>query len=331
MRIHPRVAALLAALLAVGLAACTPGSGPASSAATPPASAASTAVSTPSVDPQQTESALPTTPAPGYPFALAGLPRIDGSTANIPLISLAIQRLTGVPAAIADNAVKTTGTPQAYQNLVSESTDLLIVYEADTETKKLIAESGTKLEYHPIGRDALVFFTNSSNPVKSLTTAQYKAIYTGKLTNWKQVGGKDAKIIGYQRPEASGSQALFRKYVVGNATLAKAPADRISGEMGEIIDGVASYANAGNALGYSVYYYLANMYAVDGIKMLAVGGVQPAKETLADGSYPYTNDFFAVIRADAPADGPARKVLAWLLSEDGRTAVADAGYVPAAK
>jgi ABC-type phosphate transport system substrate-binding protein len=328
MRIHHRAAALMAALLAVGLAACTPATGPASSAATPPTSA-STSASSPSVDPEQTTSAPPATPAPGYPFALAGLPRIDGSTANIPLISLAIQRLTGVPAAIADNAVKTTGTPQAYQNLVSESADLLIVYEADAETKKLIAESGTKLEYHPIGRDALVFFTNSSNPVESLTTAQYKAIYTGKLTNWKQVGGKDAKIIGYQRPEASGSQALFRKYVVGDAKLVKAPADRISGEMGEIIDGVASYANSGNALGYSVYYYLANMYAVDGITMLGVAGVQPSKETLADGSYPYANDFFAVIRADEPADSPARKVLAWLLSDDGRKAVDDAGYVPA--
>ncbi len=329
MRIRSLAAALIAALLALSLAACTPGSGATSSGVTPPTNPATSAVTTPSDDPEQTSSPLPTTPAAGYPFALAGLPRIDGSTANIPLISLVIQRLTGVPAAVADNAVKTTGTPQAYQNLVSGETDLLLVYEADSDTKRLITESGTKLEYHPIGRDALVFFTNSSNPVKSLTTAQYKDIYTGKLTNWKQVGGKDATIIGYQRPEASGSQALFRKYVVGNAKLAKAPADRISGEMGEIIDGVASYANSGNALGYSVYYYLANMYAVDGITMLGVGGVQPSKQTLADGSYPYTNDFFAVIRADEPAGSPARTVLAWLLSADGSKAVADAGYVPA--
>jgi len=324
MRSHSLIAALAAAVIATSLAACTPGA--ASSSTAPPSSA--TTVS-PSDDQEQPPPPLPTTPAAGYPFTLAGLPRLDGSTANIPLISLTIQRLTGVPAAIADNAVKTTGTPQAYQNLVSGETDLLLVYEADADTKRLIAESGTKLEYHPIGRDALVFFTNSSNPVTSLTTAQYKAIYTGKLTNWKQVGGADQKIIGYQRPEASGSQALFRKYVVGPAKLVKAPSDRISGEMGEIIDGVASYANSGNALGYSVYYYLANMYAVPGIKMLGVGGVQPSKETLADGSYPYTNDFFAVIRADEPADSPARTVLAWLLSDDGRTAVADAGYVPA--
>jgi phosphate transport system substrate-binding protein len=329
MRIRSLTAAIFAASLVAGLAACTatPSEAPSTSATSPATTSA--APSTPSDDPEQTSSPS-STPEPGYPFALAGMPRIDGSTANIPLISLVIQRLTGVPSAIADNAVETNGTPQAYLNLASEAADLLIVYEADEATKKSLAEQDAKFEYYPIGRDALVFFTNSSNPVTSLTTAQYKDIYTGKLTNWKQVGGKKAKIVGYQRPEASGSQALFRKFVVGTAKLAKAPADQISGEMGEIIDGVASYANTGNALGYSVYYYLANMYAVDGIKMLAVGGVQPSTQSLTDGTYPYTNDFYAVIRSDAPADSPARKVLAWLLSEDGRKAVADAGYVPAA-
>ena len=113
--------------------------------------------------------------------------------------------------------------------------------------------------------------------------------------------------------------------------MAKAPTERITAEMGAIIDGVASYANSGNALGYSVYYYLANMYAVKGIKMLGAGGVTPSKTTIADGSYPYTNDFYAVVRADEPAGSPARKVLDWLLSDQERLAVTDAGYVATGK
>lgn len=282
------------------------------------------------------QSAQPLPPAASPPaapgsatFRVADLPRIDGSTANIPLISLVIQRLTGVSAQAADNMAKTTGTPSAYLNLVNGDTDLLLVYEADRDTKRQLADVGVKLESHPIGRDALVFFTNSSNPVASLTTRQYRDIYTGHLQNWAKVGGKNAPIVAYQRPEASGSQALLRKYVVGDAKLAKAPSELISGEMGAIIDGVSSYANSGNALGYSVYYYLANMYAVEGIKMLAVSGVEPTKQTIASGRYPYTNDFFAVIRADEPADSPARKVLAWLSSDAGAQAVVDAGYVSA--
>jgi phosphate transport system substrate-binding protein len=102
----------------------------------------------------------------------------------------------------------------------------------------------------------------------------------------------------------------------------------VTAEMGTIIDKVSSYENTGNALGYSVYYYLANMYAVPGIKMLSVGGVKPSSETIAAGTYPYGNDFYVVVRADAPADSPARKVLAWMRSEAGAKTVTDAGYAP---
>jgi len=266
-------------------------------------------------------------------FAMGDLPRIDGSTANIPLISLVIQRLTGVSKTEADNTVRTSGTPDAYRALVEEDseTDLLLVYEADEGMKADIREFGVELELHPIGRDALVFFTNSSNPVTSLSTEQFRSIYTGKTTNWAQVGGRKDKIVAYQRPEESGSQALLRKYVVGSAKMAKAPSELVTADMGEIVSGVSSYANSGNALGYSVYYYLANMYAVDGIKMLGVSGVNPSSATIADGSYPYTNDFYAVVRADEPAGSPARRVMEWLLTAEGQQTVTDAGYVPAAR
>jgi len=314
--------ALAGVLLATLLTGCV--GQPATPTSVPPTSA-------PSSGTTDTSPGGTATSPSAFPFTLADMPRIDGSTANIPLISLTIQRLTGVPAAEADNAVKTNGTPTAYRNLVDKSVDLLIVYEADATVKAELKESGVPLELHPIGRDALVFFTNDSNPVTSLTTKQYRDIYTGKVANWSQVGGSKAKIVAYQRPEESGSQALLRKYVVGKAQMAKAPTERITAEMGAIIDGVASYANTGNALGYSVYYYLANMYAVKGIKMLGAGGVTPSKTTIADGTYPYTNDFYAVVRADEPAGSPARKVLDWLLSDQGRHAVTDAGYVATAK
>jgi phosphate transport system substrate-binding protein len=309
-------------VLTLALAGCVGATVP--TGATPPVSTPSPAVATPgsaSASPTGSEAML----------TLADLPRIDGSTANIPLISLVIQRLTGVSQDVADNTVKTTGTPTAWRNLIDKTADVLVVYEADKTVQAEVRKSKVRLEVHPIGRDALVFFTNSSNPVTSLSTAQFKAIYTGKINDWSAVSGPDAEIIAYQRPEESGSQALLRKYVVGSAKMAKAPADRISGEMGSIIEGVASYANSGNALGYSVYYYLANMYAVDGIRMLGVSGINPSRETIADGSYPYTNDFYAVVRADEPAGSPARKVMEWLLTAEGQKTVVDAGYVPAAK
>ncbi|MEA5117278.1 MAG: substrate-binding domain-containing protein [Propionicimonas sp.] len=317
-----------AAVLAVALAGCT---APPTSTGTPTSTPvpSSPSANSPSVSP------TPSTPPPAsptstsYPFTFGTLPKFDGSTANIPLISMVIQRLTGASQAEADNAVSVTTTPNAYRALVDGSADLLLVYEADASVKKEVAESKVKLESHPIGRDALVFFTNADNPVTSLTTEQYRAIYSGTITNWKQVGGKDAPIVAYQRPEESGSQALMRKYVMGDRTMAKAPSERITADMGEIIDGVSSYANTANALGYSVYYYLATMYAVEGIQMLEVGDVMPSAETIGSGQYPYVNDFFVIIRADEPANSPARRVMEWLLSPEGTQAVKDAGYVPA--
>ena len=111
--------------------------------------------------------------------------------------------------------------------------------------------------------------------------------------------------------------------------MAPAPTELIPADMGEIIEGVSSYANTANALGYSVYYYLANMYAVEGIRMLGISEVMPSPETIGDGRYPFVNDFFVIIRADEPAGSPARRVQEWLLSPEGTRTVKDAGYVPA--
>ena len=314
----------VAAALAVTLTACTPASQPGSS----PSPSVQPSPGSPSPSPSapvQTVAPEPST----YPFSFETLPRFDGSTANIPLISLVIQRLTGASAAEADNAVRVTTTPNAYRALIAGETDLLLVYEANATVQQEVTDSGVALESHPIGRDALVFFTNEANPVTSLTTEQLRDIYTGKTTNWKQVGGYDIEIVAYQRTEESGSQALMRKYVMGDRTMAKAPSELITDDMGGIIEGVSDYANTGNALGYSVYYYLANMYAVEGIRMLGISDVMPSQETIASGDYPFVNDFFVIIRADEPAGSPARQVMEWLLSPAGTQTVADAGYVPA--
>ncbi|MCL2782333.1 MAG: substrate-binding domain-containing protein [Actinomycetia bacterium] len=274
----------------------------------------------------------PTAPSSPPPFTLATMPKLDGSTANIPLGSLVLQRLAGVPKAQADN-VAFSGTSQAYWLLACNGPtqgngEVLLAYEPAGETKDRISDSSCgKLEYHPIGRDALVFLTNAANPVKSLTTEQYLEIYSGSVTNWSEVGGKDQSIVAFQRNETSGSQALMRKFVMGQAAMAKAPAQLVIGDMFALVDGVAGYRNTGNALGYSVFYYAKDMYSQPEVKMLAANGVEPSQQSIADGSYPYVNDFYAVIRADDKPDSPARQVVAWLESPAGQQAVQDAGYV----
>ena len=262
-------------------------------------------------------------------FTLASLPHLDGSTASIPLLSLILQKLADVPKAQADN-VETSTTPTAYNNIAcgpaNPKSSVVIAGEPAQAIKDGIAGCA-QLEYHPIGRDALVFLVNESNPVGSLTTAQLADIYSGKTTNWKAVGGADQKIVAYQQSKTAGSQALLDKFVMADAQLAPAPAQIVLGEKGTMTEGLANYDNADNAIGYSVFYYAKELYAAPDTKLLAVGGVAPSAETIADGTYPYVNDFYAVIRADEPEASPARRVVAWLESLDGQIAIASAGYV----
>lgn len=255
------------------------------------------------------------------------LPRLDGSTANIPMAVLMVQRLLKISAEEADAMLNFTTTPYSYGALVGNTADLLLVYEADEETKQAIQLSGVELEYHPIGRDALVFLTNEGNPVDSLTTAQIQAIYQGKITNWKAVGGEDKPIEAYQRPVKSGSQALMVKLVMKELPLMEAPTERYPHEMSGLLEALAGYTNEKNALGYSVYYYAQNMYNMPDLRLMAVDGVMPSEKTIADGSYPFLNEFYAVIRKNEPEEGSVRRLLNWILSDEGRQTIRDAGYV----
>ena len=101
-------------------------------------------------------------------------------------------------------------------------------------------------------------------------------------------------------------------------------------ELAELIDEVASYKDAPSATGYSVYYYVHNMYSNANIRLLEVGGVIPENASIASGDYPFTQDFYAVIRADAPEDSIQRKLYDWLTTEEGQALITGAGYVAVA-
>ena len=276
------------------------------------------------------QASAPRTPGPTTPAFTVDFPAIDGSTGLIPLGSLLLQRFASVPKKQADN-LAFTAAPSAYETLacgeLRKSGAILLAYEPAQDTLDSIAEC-ERLEYHPIGRDALVFLVNAANPVASLTTKQYQDLYSGKTANWQALGGPDQPVTAFQRPESSSSQALMRKAVMGKTALAEAPDAYVKdGVAGDLVPGVANYDNSAGAIGYSMFYYAQQMYASSGVKMLAANGVAPSKQTIADGTYPYLADFYVVIRANEPKDGPARQVVAWLESETGQQAVVDAGYV----
>ena len=290
--------------------------------------------------PSQPDSEAPSSSAasemPAQPIlSVDEFPITDGSTACIPLIAQIMADTTGLDLETARSAVTTNTTAQAWRNLglygnnYGDSVKLIIAYEAPESVKEELKADGDPLEQKAIGRDALVFIVNEDNPVQALTRQQLRDIYAGKITNWKDVGGKDQAIVAFQRGEDSGSQTLFKKLLIQGGELMPPPSELAPAAMGELVDSIADYNNSANAIGFSVYYYIDQMYSKPGLRLLAVDGVTPSNDTLADGSYPLCNDFYAVIHPDAAADSPERRLYDWLDTTDGIACIQKAGYVPA--
>ena len=259
-------------------------------------------------------------------------PVTDGSTACIPLIAQIMADTTGMELEAAQSAVTTNTTAWAWRNLglygdTENGTRLIIAYEAPESVKEELKADGAPLDQKAIGRDALVFIVNEDNPVQSLTRQQLRDIYAGKITNWKDVGGKDQEIVAFQRGEDSGSQTLFKKLLIQGGELMTPPSELAPAAMGELVDSIADYNNSANAIGFSVYYYIDQMYSKPGLRLLAVDGVTPSNDTLADGSYPLCNDFYAVIHPDAAADSPERRLYDWLDTDAGQDCIKKSGYV----
>ena len=257
-------------------------------------------------------------------------PRVDGSTANMPLMAQIRSDFLNEPILTSQNNTKVTTTDYAWRALVNGNADLLLVYEASSETKQIIEESGVKLKITPIGVDALVFIENEDNPVNNLNTEQLQKIYTGEIKNWKEVGGEDLEIQSFQRPLNSGSQTLFLNLLMKGLTPKKPLSFEEPAEMESLINVLASYNNSRNALGYSVFYYAKKMYEVPGLKLISVDGVMPSDESIGSGKYPFLNKYYVVIREDVDENSMTKQLYNYILSDKGKKALIKSGYIPIA-
>jgi len=254
------------------------------------------------------------------------LPVMDGATALYPLYSAIAQatypKKTYDPY---DSEVMVNTTPEAYENLINGKVDLIFVNEPSKNQLQRAKAKGVELQLTPIGKEAFVFFVNQKNEVDGLTLQEIKDIYSGKITNWKEVGGKNEPIRAYQRPEDSGSQTALQS-LMGDTPIMDPPRENVASGMGEIINEVAQYRNFENAIGYTFRYYSQEMVGNKEIKLLSVDGVPPTKETIRSGEYPITGEFYIVT---AGTDNPnVQKLIDWVLSPQGQKLIEKVGYVP---
>lgn len=264
-------------------------------------------------------------------LTLETYPKVDGSTVTIPLSEALAAKLTGASPEDVRMQIKHNRTHGAYVNLIHGDADLIFVTAPSEGELALAEEKGVELEVIPIVSEAFVFLVNANNPVKGVTHAQLQDIYTGDIDNWKAVGGEDLAIIPYQRPVNSGSQTGFLELVMQDKVPMAAPMAQVPAEMGMLIDVVAAYDNGPAGIGYSYYYFVTDMWQNADVKLLEVDGVYPDPEHIASGAYPFKTAYYAVMRKDLPEDAPERRVVDWILSEDGQQLMEDSGYVKIGK
>ncbi|WP_379162158.1 PstS family phosphate ABC transporter substrate-binding protein [Paenibacillus sp. sgz5001063] len=256
------------------------------------------------------------------------LPRLDGATALFPLYSAFVQAVYPEdhydPYEINDdNILLCSSTAFAYKRLIAGDSDIIFAAAPSLAQQKEAKRAGKELKLTPIGREAFVFFVNKRNPVSSLTTEQIKDIYAGQLKNWKEVGGKNNRIRAFQRDEGSGSQTMLEK-IMDDRPLMTPPQEDVMDLMSGIISQTSDYRNFKNALGFSFLFYTTKMNKNDQIKLLAIDGVQPDQESIRNGMYPMTSEFYAVTAGSVNPN--VKPFLDWIQSAEGQELVEKTGY-----
>ena len=265
--------------------------------------------------------------APSVTFTRDNMPRLDGSTSTVPLALAVCAEVLGESREDVQDLVHFNKTTTAYFNLLEGNADMLIVGEANDDVMARKKELDFAWEKQPFATDAFVFVVNEDNPVDSITVEQARDIYSGKITNWSELGGEDRPITALQRNEGAGSQTLMEKLVMQGTPMMDAPTEYIVTTMGQLMEAVKSFDGSPGAIGYSVYYYAEEMKMAQGLKLLKLEGVEPNPDTIRSETYPLVNPKYVVIPAGEPKSAPNKVLFDWLLGEEGQTLIAKEGYV----
>ncbi|MDD2666418.1 MAG: phosphate ABC transporter substrate-binding protein PstS family protein [Methanocellales archaeon] len=180
-------------------------------------------------------------------------------------------------------------------------------------------EMGTYPDLKPVavGKDSVAIVVHPSNPVSGLTMEQASKIFSGEITNWKEVGGLDAEIRVITREEGSGTREVFDEYVMkhfGKIIAAKASVKPSNGEVRATVGGDAK------SIGY-----ISLGYVDSSVKATKIDGIEATVENVLSGNYPISRNLYLMTKG-----GPSaleRAFIDFVLSEEGQKVVEDMGYI----
>lgn len=210
-----------------------------------------------------------------------------------------------------------TGSGTGIEAAANGTADIGLSSRALTDEEVASGLVGTE-----VALDGIAVIVNANSPVADLTVEQIAQIFTGKITDWSEVGGDAGEIACIGREANSGTRDGFES-ITGTEEACVYQNEYTS--TGEVVAGVASNPNA---IGY------ASLSAVEGddtVKILTVGGVAPSEETVLDGTYEIQRNFNFIINDSTALSDAAQAFVDWATSTEASDLIAGAGAVPVAE
>ena len=244
------------------------------------------------------------------------IPLIDGATALYPVYSSFVNALYSKETVKFDgkdfdktSSIQKTGTTNAFKRVIDGEVDIIFCAQPSKKQLEYAASKNVELELIPIGKEAFVFIVNKNNPINDLSIDQIKQIYTGKINNWKDLGGEYTPIIALQRAEGSGSQTAMLSFMNGE-------------EMERITQTIL-----GRSIGYSFRYYVESIVKDGKLKMISINGITPNIENIQNNTYPIVDNFYMIYRKNNNNKN-IKTIVDYILSQEGQDIIKEIGYVP---
>ena len=244
---------------------------------------------------------------------------LDGSTTVGPIAKAFAEYLMRQDNT-ANITVSESGSGNGAKALLNGTCDIATLSRAlKSSEKEAMTVKGVKPVAHVVAYDALPVIVHPSNKVGALTIEQLKDIYTGKLTNWKEVGGFDKNIVVISRDTNSGTYESFAELVVGKESKVVQSAE-YTGSNGAVRQRVQKTEGAIGYIGLG--------FIDDTVKVLAINTVTPSVETVLDKTYPICRELFMFTNGEPAAGSLAARFLSLASAKEGAEMVEEIGFVP---
>ena len=240
---------------------------------------------------------------------------VEGSTTVLPISQKAAEVfMNNNPGA--EISVRGGGSGVGIASLLDKTCDIADASRAikEAELDKAVS-NGVTPKAHVIAMDGICVIVHPSNTVSALTRSQIKDIYTGKISNWSQLGGADEKIVVISRDSSSGTFEAFGELVLKGQ---KVRPDALLQASNQAVASVVS--STPGAVGYVGLGYVSSS-----VKALDVDGVKGTKETVLTNKYPIGRPLF--MYTNGAPKGLAKQFIDFILSAEGQKIVDEEGFV----